>query len=229
MRSVADMQLQHLSLILSEELFLAIRSTICQTPEGLETGVTLFGVRQETCRVALFAVGPGPQAVHTPGFHQPDTEFVNDAFARLRATMPSLEWIGSLHVHPFGMPCLSGHDRRTMSTVFRDCGDWVPDFVAGIIQRHGPCLLIYPYALSPEMPDGRLAALEIVPDDNEVIYEALRLAERPESVAEATAARAESSTAFPAWRRALAAIRGFARRVGKLGAVSSQRRKEGIS
>jgi hypothetical protein len=225
-----DDNLQHDStLILSEGLFLSIRSTICQTPEGLETGVTLFGVRRETSRVALFAVGPGPRAVHTPSFHEPDAEFVNEEFARLRTTLPSLEWIGSLHVHPFGVPWLSGHDRRTLSNLFRDCADLVPDFIAGIIQRHGPCLLIYPYALSPEMAEARLATLEIVPDDRDVFCEARRLAQRPTaSGAESTASRAESLTAVTGWRRAPAAIRRFARRVRSLAASSSQGGKEGM-
>ena len=64
-------------LIVSPELFSSIQETVEQTQEGIETGVTLFGGRGDSGFTALFAVGPGPKAVHTPVFHQPDADHLN--------------------------------------------------------------------------------------------------------------------------------------------------------
>src|SRR5947208_1521108 len=81
-----------LRLVVSEAVYRAIRSIIFETREGLETGVTLFGTRQNESRVALFAVGPGSRAVHTPGFHKPDTDYINREYGRLKETFPGLAW-----------------------------------------------------------------------------------------------------------------------------------------
>ena len=59
-------------LFVSPETLASIRKTVEQTPEGIETGVTLFGARGDSGFMVLAAVGPGPNAIHTPSFHQPD-------------------------------------------------------------------------------------------------------------------------------------------------------------
>src|SRR5437867_11012892 len=59
-------------LVVSPETLASIRKTVEQTPEGIETGVTLFGVRGDSGFTVLAAVGPGAYAIYTPSFHQPD-------------------------------------------------------------------------------------------------------------------------------------------------------------
>ena len=124
-------------LVVSPETLASIRKTVEQTPEGIETGVTLFGVRADSGFTALAAVGPGPNAIHTPSFHQPDANQLNREYERLLEQWPGIEWIGSLHVHPYGMPYLSRHDRNTVERIFGDASLRLSEFVAGIIQRCG--------------------------------------------------------------------------------------------
>jgi hypothetical protein len=166
-------------LLMSESLFLDIRALICQTAEGLETGVTLFGTRLDECRVALFAVGPGAKATHLPGFHEPDAEYINRQFDGLKRSNPSLEWIGSLHVHPFGMSGLSGHDRGTVRMLLEDDALKLPDFIAGIIQRRGPCILIYPYWFLASDCLAHSAPLEIVSEDADAVFQARAIVSEP--------------------------------------------------
>ena len=152
-------------LILSYAVLSTLCATAAETPEGLETGVTLFGARHDGCRVALFAVGPGPKAIHTPSFHQPDTDHLNREFEQLMQSFPLLEWIGSLHVHPLGMPWLSGHDRRTVAQLLSEQSLRLPDFVAGILQRQGSRFAIYPYFLASSDPLPWFMPLEIVAEE----------------------------------------------------------------
>jgi hypothetical protein len=169
------------ALIISEPVYAAIRETIAQTAEGLETGVTLFGARNDGLRTALCAVGPGPRAVHTPGFHKPDIEYVNREYARLRETLPGLEWIGSLHVHPVGMTWLSGHDRSTVDRLLAMHPDrlHLPDFIAGIIQRRQGRFAVYPYLLGPHDPTPWLLPIQIVAEDAASIRDAEQRARIP--------------------------------------------------
>src|SRR5438128_1887976 len=80
-------------LVVSPETLASIRETVDQTPEGFETGVTLFGVRGDSGFAALAAVGPGPKAVHTTVFHQPDANHLNREYERLLKQWPGFEWI----------------------------------------------------------------------------------------------------------------------------------------
>src|SRR3989442_12548400 len=132
-------------LFVSPETLASIRKTVEQTPEGIETGVTLFGARGDSGFTARAAVGPGPNAIHTRVFHQPDSDHLNREYKRLLERWPGLEWIGSLHVHPYGMPYLSGHDRTTVERIFKDPSLRLTEFVAGIMQRRRGQLAIYPY------------------------------------------------------------------------------------
>jgi hypothetical protein len=124
-----------------------IRRIVAQTPEGLETGVALLGARRAGYRTALYAIGPGPEAIRSAGLFEPDIDYLNVEIRRLVAEHPSLEWIGSLHVHPFGMSQLSGTDRSTLAKILGNTDLRFPDFVAGIIQRQRSRLAIYPYLI----------------------------------------------------------------------------------
>ena len=165
-----------MKLMMSDWLYSTIEETIGQTPEGLETGVTLLGIRQENYRTALFALGPGPKAIHRTCFHQADTAYLNEEFNRLRQVYPKLEWIGSFHVHPFGMPSLSGHDTATLENLFSDEELGLSDFTVGIIQRRNGRLAIYPYYLEVGDSFPWLLPLEIVSEETDIISTAEAIA-----------------------------------------------------
>ena len=165
-----------MKLMMSDRLYSAIEETIGQTPEGLETGVTLLGIRQENYRTAIFTLSPGPKAVHRPCFHQPDSAYLNEEFNRLRQSYPKLEWIGSFHVHPFGMPSLSGHDTATLEKLFGDEELGLSDFIAGIIQRRNGRLAIYPYYLEAGDSFPWLLPLEIASEETNLISTAEAIA-----------------------------------------------------
>jgi len=155
-----------------------------QTPEGIETGVTLFGVRGDSGFTAIAAVRPGPNAVHTPNFHQPDADYLNREYQNLRERWPGMEWIGSLHVHPYGMPYLSGHDRNTVELIFNDPSLGLTEFVAGIIQRRNGRLAIYPYIIRSDDRSPWLVPMEMVSTNSDVWREAERTAKQhPERAA----------------------------------------------
>ena len=202
------------TLVISEPVYAAIRATIAETLEGLETGVTLFGARQDGVRVALAVVGPGSEAVHTPGFHEPDAEYVNREFDRLRESFPSLEWIGSLHVHPFGMQGLSGHDHRTVAKLLalHPVQLYLPDFIAGIIQRRGKKFAIYPYLFQSAEPAPWLVPIQIVAEDAVIIREAEEHARRAQPAVSGTAIHAPAPNGRSAWRKALLRFAKFCRR-----------------
>lgn len=195
------------SLIMSEAVYAAIRETVFATPDGLETGVTLFGCRDDGQSVALFAAGPGPRALHAPAFHEPDIAFLNRGFDLLRQSFPRLEWIGSLHVHPFGMPWLSGHDRRTIAAVLAGADAPVaPDFIAGIIQRQRSNMLLYPYRVARSDPQPRLIPLLVVPPQSDLVRQALGRAAQPEETdPDSAVAGRPGAASQPSSRRVAAA------------------------
>jgi len=186
-------------LIVSPDIFASIQETVEQTTEGIETGVTLFGVRWDSGFTALAAVGPGPKAVHTPVFHQPDSDHLNREYKKLLERWPGLEWIGSLHVHPYGMPYLSGHDRSTVERIFGDASLCLSEFVAGIMQRRGGRLAIYPYLLRSDDRTPWLVPMEIVSSKSDVWREAERTAKTPPQVINALLPTKTVGRRF--WRR----------------------------
>ena len=200
------------TMVLSEPVYAAIRATIAETREGLETGVTLFGARQDGMRIAFAAVGPGPRAVHSPGFHEPDAEYVNREFDRLRESFPALEWIGSLHVHPFGMQGLSGHDHRTVAKLLALHPGllYLPDFIAGIIQRRRERFAIYPYFFEVNDPLPWLLPLQIVAEDAVILRAAEEHARRAQPAA-SIAIHAPAPNGRRAWRQALRRFAKFIR------------------
>lgn len=147
-------------LTVPKHVFRTIRAIITTAPQGLETSVALFGARTANRRVTLFAVGPGPRSIHQAYFHQPDEDHLSRTYAELLTEWPRLEWIGSLHIHPHGLLWLSGHDRQTVRSLLSECT--LPDFTAGIIQRFGSLIKIFPYFLSEKQIEPRRMRLEIV-------------------------------------------------------------------
>jgi hypothetical protein len=149
-----------------------IRRIVAQTPEGLETGVALLGARQVGFRTALCAVAPGPGAVQSPGWYEPDADYLNGEIQKLIVERPGLEWIGSLHVHPFGMPVLSGTDRGTLVQLLGDADLRLPDFIAGIIQRQHSRLAIYPYFVPAKDQFPWLLPVEVVESSSSTVQSA---------------------------------------------------------
>jgi hypothetical protein len=186
-------------LVVSPQTLSSIQDIVAQTPEGIETGATLFGMRMASGFVVLAAVRPGPNAVHTPVFHQPDAAHLTRAYGRLLERWPALEWIGSLHVHPYGMPYLSGHDRNTLDRLFDDRSLGLTEFVAGIMQRRDGQLAIYPYVIANDHRSPWLVPVEIVSSKSDVWKGAERIAKRPGQVINAHAPTKIVGRRF--WRR----------------------------
>lgn len=171
-------------LIMTDSVMTAIRDVVEMASERsyfkVETGVTLFGVREEGSRVALFAVGPGPEGIHRSTFYQPDTQYLNRRYKELKRELPRLEWIGSLHVHPPFMRWLSDHDKRTVRELLSNEALELPDFMAGILQGGGSNLEISPYFVNPADLKPRLMKLEVIPDDDPMMMQArLKAGEKP--------------------------------------------------
>ena len=165
-------------LIISYSVLDSISTVLDATPENLETGLTLFGAHHEGCHVALHAVGPGEEAIHQRTFHKPDIEHLNREFERLTSDEPSLEWIGSLHVHPLGITELSDHDLRTVREILREDAPDLPDFVAGIIQRCDDYFAVYPYLMMADDLHPWPIALEVVDDSSALLQGARERARR---------------------------------------------------
>src|SRR5207249_10502381 len=90
-----------------------------------------------------------------------------------------LDWIGSLHVHPYGMPYLSGHDRNTVERIFKDPSLRLTEFVAGIMQRRGGRFAIYPYVIRSDDRSPWLVPVEIVSSKSDVWRKEEWTAKRP--------------------------------------------------
>ncbi len=163
------------TVILPEHVREDIRRIVAASSND-ETGVSLFGVAVGACRVVLAAVGPGPRATHTPVYYEPDVDYANAAFDALKSALPGISWIGEFHVHPRGMPWLSGHDRETMRWLLADTELDLTDFVAGIMQRQDRDVAIYPYYFSRDVTDGQAALLEVVGSAADIVREARFLA-----------------------------------------------------
>lgn len=163
-------------LIMTASAVTATREVVARASEQsffkVETGVTLFGVREAGVRVALFAVGPGPAGIHQSTFYQPDADYLNEQYRELKKELPQLEWVGSLHVHPPFMRWLSGHDKRTVRELLSNDALGLPDFVAGILQCYGPRLLVAPYFIEPTDSTPRLMKLEVIPNDDPLVKQA---------------------------------------------------------
>jgi hypothetical protein len=161
-----------LTVVLPEHVRRQIRRIVKVAPGACETGVSLFGVRVGDRLVVLAAVGPGPRAMHTPVFYQPDTDYANAAFDALQSALPRISWIGEFHLHPRGMTWLSGHDRETMRRLLADRELDLSDFVAGILQRKKDGITLHAYYFSRAVEQGQAVRPELVASDADIVREA---------------------------------------------------------
>ena len=167
-------------LILPQNVYAEIVTSVCETREGLETGVTLFGTNlgtpseTYTDHLVLAVAGPGRRATHEPAHYSGDDDYSNAVFGALRSAMPGISWIGELHVHPKGMTWLSPGDRRTVKEILtgRDHTLHPREFIAGVMQRKKGSVDIYPYHFTREWLEGNPMELRIVEPDAPIIHQA---------------------------------------------------------
>ena len=149
-----------MQLLIPQDVFAEIVSSVCQTASSFETGVTLFGSSIEdsldTKYVVLAIAGPGIRATHEPVHYSGDDDHANAICTALRCAMPAIRWLGEVHVHPRGMTWLSGGDLRTVHHILMGTDETVhPDeFIAGVMQRKGRSLDIHPYYFNSEWLRG---------------------------------------------------------------------------
>src|SRR5882724_6494606 len=107
------------TLIFPRDVYTDIVQQVCSTPEGLETGVTLFGLPFENYQsyVVLSIAGPGRNAMHRRDRYSGDENHANVIYDALQSAMPGIRWLGEVHVHPRGMTWLSGRDLRTVRQI----------------------------------------------------------------------------------------------------------------
>lgn len=142
-------------LIFTQELWDRIREVAYRT--RLETGVTLFGVKDGDRRVVKAIADPGQDATHEYAHYSGDENHASDAFNALRREDPSIEWLGELHAHPPGMTWLSAGDQATVAAVLLGTDDtYHPDeFIAGVIQRVLGSIAIYPVRFTKTDLEGQ--------------------------------------------------------------------------
>lgn len=190
-------------LLMTEAALAVTRAAVAATTSRwrfkTETGVALFGARLFVAHVAFAAVGPGPEAIYRRTLFEPDADYLNAEFERLKMEWPGLAWLGSLHLHPPGLRRLSAHDRRTVETLLSDEALGLPDFVAGILQRHGTRLSLHPYLIERSYPTPRQMRLAVISYDDPLVEAARRQAggvcqtEASSSAASLPATRANAS------------------------------------
>jgi hypothetical protein len=163
-------------------------------PDGLETGVTLFGVTiaeasdpegpSETHSqfVVLSVAGPGRRAVHQPAHYAVDHEHASSVYAALGCALPGIRWLGELHLHPPGMTWLSGGDHRTIRAILTGADGEVPpeEMIAGVMQRNRRIVELYPFHFRRPPRRGRAMTIFIVDPASPLIDEARAKALRKE-------------------------------------------------
>lgn len=179
-------------LLIPQHVFERLLSSVLRIPDGLETGVALFGVSMSAsgspvpfsgggngagpgfADVVLAIAGPGKHATHEPAHYSGDESHSSEIFDALRCAMPGIAWLGELHVHPRGMTWLSQGDRQTVREILTGRDDtFHPEaFIAGVMQRRNKNVDIYPWHFTRESLEGRAMALAIVESDSPVVQKA---------------------------------------------------------
>src|SRR5439155_18059247 len=157
-------------LVIPKNVFNQIVSSVLETPEGLETGVTLFGTSLEvnsapdrettvsdSAYVVLAVAGPGKRATHEPAHYSGDDGHANEVYDALRSAVPGIRWLGELHAHPRGMTWLSGGDRRTVKQILTGNDDTLHphEFIAGVMQSQDSGVGIYPFHFTRDCLEGK--------------------------------------------------------------------------
>jgi len=175
-------------LVLPEDIRTQIRDIVRDTKDGLETGVSLFGVRvprvliRYCCSigknvivyyyVVLAVAGPGPRATHRFAHYSSDTDYTDGIYQALVSALPAIQWLGELHLHPRGMTWLSEGDRRTVRDVLQ--GDpkatlSPSEFIAGVMQRCEDGVAIYPFHFSRDEAEEQAMWIKHVPANSHMV------------------------------------------------------------
>jgi len=172
------------TLVLPDTIVAEIIAIVSEAPAGKETGVSLFGVPISGIAnryVVLAVCGPGPHATHEPDRYSSDTDFTSSVFSALTQALPSMSWIGELHVHPRGMTWLSREDRETVTKLLTetDPDTYCPRaFIAGVLQGRKDGVALYPYYFDRKCLEGVSIEIERVDSDADVVRQARYLASR---------------------------------------------------
>ena len=184
-------------LVLPHDVLADIGAIVDETGTGCETGVRLFGVpvpHVAACAsyaaaswpvvlqdryVVLAVAGPGPDATHESVHYAADADYSSGIWQALQTALPSIAWLGELHVHPQGMPWLSAGDRRTMRGLLTST---TPDavcpaeFIAGVMQRRKHAVEIYPVYFNRTMSHGSPMKVECIRQGDDLLRRARELA-----------------------------------------------------
>lgn len=182
------------TLIIPKQVHREITRIVRATPEGLETGVTLFGIAlaeipdpqadppMHSHFVVLSIAGPGRHAVRQPAHYAVDHEHATSVYAALGCLMPGIQWLGELHLHPAGMTWLSAGDHRTIRALLAGDEDGAPpELVAGVMQRHSHAVDLYPFYFTAQHPKGRAMAVYVADSISPLIDEARLIALRSQN------------------------------------------------
>jgi hypothetical protein len=165
-------------LLIPKHVFDEIASTVLETEDCLETGVTLFGTRLEGFgepRYVVLAISdPGKSATHEPAHYSGDESYASAIYAALGSAMPGIRWLGELHVHPRGMTWLSGGDLSTVRHLLTDTDLSIrlEEFVAGVMQRRNGTVDIYPFHFTRERLKGKAMEIRILDVDDLLVRQA---------------------------------------------------------
>lgn len=203
-------------LVVPRRVHAEIGAIIDAGPKGCETGIYLFGVHLEGKDVVLAVAGPGPLATHRRLHYSGDAEFVSWVYRTLRMALPSVEWLGEMHLHPLGMPHLSNGDLHSVRQGF--AGD-APDalqpetMIAGVLQRSPGTLSLHPVKFGKVDREGTPLLVEVVPTEAEIVSQARSAAARSRSAMEPVAPSVPMLSAPKRkWHIALAWMKNLVRR-----------------
>jgi hypothetical protein len=122
----------------------------------VETGVTIFGEKTGDDFKVLGISGPGPDATHELLHYSGNNDYSTMIFEDLKKGNPNIQHIGELHIHPFGMSCLSLGDLETIQEVLKE----YDEFIAGVMLRSWR-IQFYPVYFSKEKPNGEKMEAEL--------------------------------------------------------------------
>ena len=111
------------------DVYQQIRMIVYQ--HEVETGVTLFGVKDGEDFKVSHVCGPGPKASHEQYGYSGDDDYSTLVYETLLKDHSDLKHLGELHVHPFGMKNMSSTDRETVKKVL----ETYEEFIAGVMLR----------------------------------------------------------------------------------------------
>ena len=183
------------ALIIPNNVFSDIQHIVSEAEDVYEPGITLFGVPMDSkllrkhC-VVLAVAKTGLESAVEPTLDGQNVEYLSFSYRLLRDELPSLCWLGALHVHPAGMHWLTVGDKSWVQALLTGGSEGIQcpeafiagvlywgkeaiDFVHGIPQRRENTLDFFPCYFTRECPDGLpVNCISYVESDSAIIKEA---------------------------------------------------------